>query len=127
AGIQAFSILAVVDEVDIRIARGDMRRVPYGTEGSGEFKFFSQRYVNARETASHGLCDWAFQSDPGAFQRRNEVFGDIFAVLLVGFGTDDEGFPLELDPGRFQNADDSVCNLGADSVARDEGYVVSHD
>ena len=119
AGVKAFSILADDDEVDIRIARGDMRQVPYGTEVSVKFKFLSQRDVNARETASHGRCDRTLQADAGAFQRRNEVFGDVFAVLLVRFGTDDEGFPLEFDPGRFQNADDSVCNLGADSVARD--------
>ena len=79
-----------------------------------------------REAATDRRCDRALQSDLGALDGVNQFLGDVFAIFLKCFGTGCVSFPLELYAGRFQNAYSGPGDFGANSIAGDQSYCMSH-
>ena len=49
------------------------------------------------------------------------------AVLLYSQEARGVGFPLDLEPGRLENLDDGIRDLGTDTVTGDESDSVFHE
>ena len=131
SGVEALSIFADDDEIDIGITRRNVRQIADGTEVGVELELLAQRDVDAGKAATDGRGHRPLQGDAGALNRFDDLFGDVLPVLLESVGAYGEGFPFELDAGGFEDADGCVGNFRPDAVAGDEGdfvrHVVRHD
>src|ERR1019366_1867689 len=117
AGIKSFGVFAHHDQVHARVAGGNMREVADGPEVGEEFEAPAEFDVDAGEAAADGRGYGALQSDAGALDGFAEFPGNVFLVLLKGFGAGGEAFPFEFDAGRFEHANRGLDDFGADSVA----------
>src|SRR5208282_2921132 len=124
AGIQSLGVFADNDQVHARVAGGNVREVADGPEVGEELKALAQFDVDAGEAAADGRGHGTLQSDAGALDGFAEFFGNVFVVLLKGFGAGGEAFPFEFDAGGFNHANGGLDDFGADTVAGDEGYFV---
>src|SRR5581483_4120450 len=104
ARIETLGILTNDDQVDVRIARGNMRQITYRTEVRVELELLAQLHVDAGEPATHRRGDWAFQRDMRALDGFGELFRYVFAVFFKRVGAGQNGFPFELETGCFENA-----------------------
>ena len=124
AGVKSFRIFANDDQIDSRIARGNMRQVADRPEVGEEFEALAQFDVDAGEAAADGRSHRTLQSDAGALDRFAEFFGNVFVVLLKGFGAGGEAFPFEFDASSFEHANRGLDDFRADAVAGNESYFV---
>src|SRR5271156_1359881 len=124
AGIKSLGVFAHHDQVDARIAGGNMREIANRPEVGEEFEALAQFDVDAREAAADRRRHRAFQSDAGALDGLAEFLGNVFVVLLKGLGAGGEALPFEFDAGGFEHANRGLDHFGADSVAGDQGYFV---
>src|SRR5208282_47766 len=104
----------------------NVREVADGPEVGEELKALAQFDVDAGEAAADGRGHGTLQSDAGALDGFAEFFGNVFVVLLKGFGAGGEAFPFEFDAGGFNHANGGLDDFGADTVAGDEGYFMCH-
>jgi hypothetical protein len=125
-GIQALGVLAHDDEVNIRIARGDVRQITNRPEVRVQLKLLAQRHVDAGKTAAYGRGDRPLQSHARALDRFDYLFGDVLAMFLEGIGPHGERFPLELHAGRFQNTHRGPRHFGADAIAGNQSNFMCH-
>src|SRR5579862_5415590 len=125
-GVKSFGIFADDDQIYIRIARGNVRKIADRAEIGVQLEFLPQSYVDAWKSASDRRSYGTLESDVGALQRFDEFLGNIFARFLVGLGANRKRLPFELDPSRFQNANRGIGDFRSDSVARDKSYFVTH-
>ena len=124
AGVKPLGIFADDDQVDARIARGNVRKVANWPEVGEEFEALAQFDVDARKAATDWGCDRALQSDAGPLDGVVELFGNVFVVLLKSFGAGGEALPFEFDAGGFKHANRRLDDFRTDSIAGDEGYFV---
>src|SRR5208282_586671 len=116
AGVKSLGIFAHDDQVHAWVAGGNVREVANRPEVGEEFKALAQFDVDAGEAATDGRSHRALQSDARALDRFAEFFGNVFVVLLEGFGAGGEAFPFEFDAGGFNHANGGLDDFGADSV-----------
>src|ERR1039458_2460324 len=124
AGVKSFGIFAHHDQVHARVAGGNVREVANGPEVGEEFEKITKQDVDDGEAGAAGRGHGAPQSDAGALDGFAEFLGNVFLVLLKGFGAGGEAFPFEFDAGGFEYANRGLDDFGADAVAGDEGYFV---
>src|SRR5205085_12610521 len=122
--VEPFCIFAHDDQINIRIAPGDMRHGANGPEVGEKFETLTKFDIDAGKPSANRRRNRTFQADAGALDRFVEIFRDVLLVFFKSFGTGCEPFPFEFDAGSFENADDSVRYFRADAVAGDEGYFV---
>src|ERR1700757_1000144 len=127
ARVKTLCVFADDDQVNIRIARGNVRQVPDGAEICVQIEFLAEGDVDARKASAYRRGDRALESDAGSFNRLGQFLGDILAQLFVGFGTDREGLPFKLHPSRFQDAYGRLRYFGPDSISGDQSYFMSHE
>ena len=60
SGVETFGVFAHDDQIDVWIARGNMRQIADRPEVCVKLKLFPQRDVNAGKAASHGRSDRTF-------------------------------------------------------------------
>src|SRR4029077_521511 len=125
-GVKSFGVLANDDKVHARVAGGNMGQVADGPEVGEEFEALAEFDVDAGKAAADGRGHGTLQSDPGAFDGFAEFFGNVFLVLLKGFGAGGKTFPFEFDSSGFEHAHRSLDHFRTDSVAGDEGYLMCH-
>ena len=126
AGIKALGIFANDDQVNIRIASRNVRKIANGPEVCVEFEALAQLDINAGKAAADRGGDWTLQADARPLDRIVELLWNVFLVLLEGLRPGHECFPLELDAGGLENADRGIGDFGANAVAGDEGDAVRH-
>ena len=126
AGIEAFRVLAHDDEVNIGISGRYVRQIANWTKIGVKLESLPECNVDARESATHGGRDRPLQCDVGPLDGLDQILGDIFARFFKGLRTDREGLPFKLDAGSFQNAHGGLSHFGADAVAGNQGYLMSH-
>src|SRR5215831_3659747 len=126
-GIESLGVFANDDQVDIRIARGNVRQIANRTEVGVELELLSQGDVDAGKAAADRRSHWPLQSDFCAFKRRDQIFWNVFTGFLIGLCSDGERFPVKLHTRCFQNAHNCVSDLGTDAVARNESNFVTHE
>src|SRR3977135_1340774 len=126
ARVKSFSVFAHDDQIHARVAGGNMRQISDGPEVCEEFETFAEFNVDAGETAADGRGYGTLQSDAGAFDGFAEFFGNVFLVLLKGFGAGGKTFPFEFDAGGFEHANCGLDDFGADAVAGNESDFVCH-
>src|SRR5208282_6038956 len=126
AGIKPLGVFAHYNQIDARIASGNMRQVADRPEVGEKFEALAQFDIDAGEAAADGRGHRTLQSDTGALDRFAEFFGNVIVVRLKGFGAGGEAFPFEFDAGRFHHANRGLDDLGANAVAGNESYFVGH-
>src|SRR6202167_4745188 len=119
ARVKSLGVLAHDDQIDARIARGNVRKIADRAEIGEEFEALAQFNVDAGESATDGRGYRAFQSDARTFDRFGQLLRDVFFVFFKCFGAGGEAFPFELDAGRFEHANCGLYDFRADSVAGD--------
>src|ERR1035441_2049184 len=112
AGIKPFGIFADHDQIDARIASGNMRQVADRPEVGEKFEAPTQFDIDAGEAAADGRGHGPLQSDAGALDRFAEFFGNVIVILLKGFGASGEAFPFEFNAGSFNHANRGLDDSG---------------
>ncbi len=126
AGVKALGIFTNDDQVNVRIASRNVRKIANGPEVCVELEALAQLDVNAGKAAADRRRHRTLQSDARSLDRIVEVLRNVFLVFLESLGASHEGFPLELEAGGFENADDGIGDFGANAVAGNEGNAMGH-
>src|SRR6476469_10776364 len=61
--VETFGVFADDNQIDIGISRGNVRKVPDGSEVRIEFKLLAQGDIDTWEASTDGRCHRAFESD----------------------------------------------------------------
>src|SRR5580765_11886 len=125
--VESLSIFAHDDQIDVRVASGNMRKILNRSKVGKQFKSLAQLNVDARKAAAYRRGHRTLQSDPGALDGLIQFFWDVFPVALERLGSGHERFPLELDASGFENADGCLGDLRPNAVARDESDAMGHE
>ena len=95
AGVQAFGILAHDDEIDIRIARGNVRQIPDGPEVRVQLELLAQRDIDAGNPPPTGVVTGPFS--PTRVRSIDSVssLGMYSLILFIGFRAGRETSPTQ--------------------------------
>src|ERR1035437_1490477 len=112
------------DQVDSGPVRLQAGKILDGAEVGKEVKSFSQRDVDALESAADGSRHWPLQSHAVALDGLIERGGNVLAEDLEGLGPGGKALPLEAHAGGLQDADYGLRHLRPDAVAGNQRYLV---
>ena len=125
-GVEVLGVLADDDEVDVLVARVEALDRARRAQVRVEAERLAERDVDAPEARPDRRRDRALERDLVAADRFEDVVRQRRAVLgdhrLAGL----DDLPLELDPGRVEDASSRFRQLRPDAVARNEGHAVGH-
>ena len=124
--IKAFGVLPNDDQIDVRIARRNMRQIAHRPEVGIKIELLSKLYVDAGKAPADRGCDRTLECDMRAFDRLGQRLGNVFFVFFVSFCASLNGLPLEGETCGFQYANNGLRNFCTDSVAGDEGDFMGH-
>ncbi len=127
SGVKALGILAHDDQVNVGIARRNVRQIAHRTEVRIQIELLSQLHVDAGKAAAHWRCDRTLQSDMSALDGLRKFLRDVFLVFLKSLGARLNGFPFKFESCGFKNADYCLSNLCADTVTGDKCNFVGHE
>src|SRR5438552_1194937 len=96
--VEAHGVLAHDDEINVRIASGDMGQIAHGAEVGIKLELLTELDVNAGESAADRCGDWPLERYMRALNGFRQCLRDVFFVFFVSFRTSLDGFPFELDP-----------------------------
>src|SRR6185369_5300380 len=125
AGVESLGVLTDHDEIDTGIASRNVGKIADRAEVGEELKALAKLDVDAGESSADWRSHRTFESDTRALDGFMQGLRNVFLVLLVGFRAGFELLPLELDASGFEHANGSLADLRANSVARDERYLIS--
>jgi hypothetical protein len=120
----ALGVFADDDEVDAGPLRLETRKIADGPEVGEQVELLAEGDIDAFEAAADGGGNGALESYLVTGDGVAEIGGDEFAENFEGLGSSGEAFPLPLDAGSFEDAEDGLRNFRADAVAGDEGDFV---
>src|SRR5712671_6402784 len=104
-----------------------MRQVGDRPEICEELESLSQLNVNAGKAATNRRSHRTLQADAGTLDRLGQFLGNVLFVFFEGLGASRETLPLKFDASCFQNADGSLRDFRANTVAGDEGDFMCHE
>src|SRR5205823_14145367 len=104
-------------EIDPVEAGGHARKIPDRTQVGVEIQRLAQADVDARKPFADRRRDRAFQRDLVAPDRFDEIGWQWRAGLTQCEDAGIVSFPVDLDAGRFEHANDGVGHFRADAVA----------
>ena len=116
SGIKTLGILADNHQIDIGIARGNVRQIAHGTEIRIQLELLAQLHVDAGEPTANRRGDRTFESHPCALDRRSELFGDVLFVFFKRFGAGLNRFPFKLQTSGFKNTNYCLSYFCTDAV-----------
>src|ERR1035438_9710374 len=103
-----------------------MRKIADRSEAGENLEALAQFDVDAGEAATDRSGDGTFQSYTGAFDRFGQFPGNVLLVFFKGFAARSKTFPFKFDASGFEDANSGVDDFGANAVAGNEGYLMSH-
>src|SRR2546429_5824264 len=101
SGIKSLRILPDDDEINVRIASGDMRQIANGAEIRIKLEALAQFDINAGKAATDRRSYRTLQSNSRALDRFDQLSRNVFVIFLVGVSARLESLPFELQAGRF--------------------------
>src|SRR6266702_1041346 len=101
SGIKSLRILPDDDEINVRIASGDMRQIANGAEIRIKLEALAQFDINAGKAATDRRSYRTLQSNSRALDGLDQLARNVFVIFLVGVSAGFESFPFELQAGRF--------------------------
>ena len=126
-GVDVFGRLADDHEVDVLVARAHARVRLARPHLRVEVELVRRRDVDRAEALADRGRDRALERDAVSPDRRERLVGErVAAVLVHHVGAGRLDVPVELDAGRLEHAARRLGQLGADSVAGDQGDAVCH-
>src|ERR1035441_3161594 len=126
ARIKSFGVFADHDQVNSRIACGNVRQITNRPKVSEQLEPPAQLNVNAGKATADRRCHRTLQANTCPLDRFAELFRDVFFVFFESFGARGEAFPFEFNARSFEYTNRSLDDLRADSIARNKSYFVCH-
>ena len=125
--VEILGVLAHDDEVDVVEARAHACVALARPDLRVHVELLAQRHVHGAEAASHRCRDRPFQRDARVPDRVEDVRRQrIAAVAVHDVGAGLANVPVEVDPGRFEDAACRLGQLGPRAVARNQNNSVRH-
>ena len=126
AGVEILGVLADDDQIDVGEACVHTGNVPHGPEVRVQIQRLPQADVDARESFRDRRRHRALERDLVAADRVEERAGQRLVVALERGDSRVVAFPLDVDAGRLEDADDGGGDFRPDAVAWNERDDVTH-
>src|SRR5581483_5861649 len=103
-----------------------MWKIANGPKVRVELELLAQRHIDAGEPAADRSRYRTLQRHARAFNRFDQLFGNVLAIFGIGVSARLVRLPFELQAGRFKDAHGRLRDLGSNSVAGDECDSIRH-